>query len=186
MEKPSARGPSPGRKAIHVLGSRLNRKPKRPPPVPVKRKAPEFGSHGSSLEWEICTTIYQLSPPRSGRDCQTAPSTSSSSLRSCGFFVKCQKTRCENLQKAMAGASYAGWVAGKSNFTMMPACARRCNAFSFAATIVPRLAPIARGLPVERSRSCADTRSSARSDRNNELQQTLPGRGGWSAFHSWK
>jgi len=38
MEKPSARGPSPGRKAVHALGARLNRKPKRPPPLPSKKK----------------------------------------------------------------------------------------------------------------------------------------------------
>jgi len=38
MEKPTARGPSPGRKAVHVLGARLNRKPKRPPPLPLKKK----------------------------------------------------------------------------------------------------------------------------------------------------
>jgi hypothetical protein len=38
MEKPSARGPSPGRKAVHVLGAKLNRKPKRPPPLPSKKK----------------------------------------------------------------------------------------------------------------------------------------------------
>ncbi len=40
MEKPSSSGPSPGRKARHVLGSRLNRKTKRPPPLPLKKKAP--------------------------------------------------------------------------------------------------------------------------------------------------
>jgi len=39
MEKPSARGPSPGRKASHALGARLNRKPKRPPLLPLKKKA---------------------------------------------------------------------------------------------------------------------------------------------------
>ena len=39
MEKPSARGPSPGRKAAHALGARLNRKPKLPPPLPLKKKA---------------------------------------------------------------------------------------------------------------------------------------------------
>jgi len=38
MEKPSARGPSPGRKAVHALGARLNRKPKQPPPLPSKKK----------------------------------------------------------------------------------------------------------------------------------------------------
>ena len=38
MEKPNARGPSPGRKAAHALGARLNRKPKRPPPLPSKKK----------------------------------------------------------------------------------------------------------------------------------------------------
>ena len=38
MEKPTARGPSPGRKAAHALGARLNRKPKRPPPLPLKKK----------------------------------------------------------------------------------------------------------------------------------------------------
>jgi hypothetical protein len=38
MEKPSARGPSPGRKAVHALRGRLNRKPKRPPPLPLKKK----------------------------------------------------------------------------------------------------------------------------------------------------
>jgi hypothetical protein len=41
MEKPTARGPSPGRKAVHVLGPRLNRKPKPPPPLPLKKKAPD-------------------------------------------------------------------------------------------------------------------------------------------------
>jgi len=38
MEKPTARGPSPGRKAVHTLGARLNRKPKQPPPLPFKKK----------------------------------------------------------------------------------------------------------------------------------------------------
>ena len=38
MEKPTARGPSPGRKAVHVLRARLNRKSKRPPPLPLKKK----------------------------------------------------------------------------------------------------------------------------------------------------
>ncbi len=38
MEKPNARGPSPGRKAAHALGARLNRKPKRPPPLPSRKK----------------------------------------------------------------------------------------------------------------------------------------------------
>jgi len=38
MEKPASRGPSPGRKAVHALGARLNRKPKRPPPLPSKNK----------------------------------------------------------------------------------------------------------------------------------------------------
>ena len=37
MEKPTSRGPSPGRKAVHALGVRLNRKPKRPPPLPAKK-----------------------------------------------------------------------------------------------------------------------------------------------------
>jgi len=37
MEKPSTRGPSPGRKAIHVLGAKLNRKPKQPPDMPLKK-----------------------------------------------------------------------------------------------------------------------------------------------------
>jgi hypothetical protein len=39
MEKPNSRGPSPGRKAVHALGARLNRKLKRPPPLPVKKKS---------------------------------------------------------------------------------------------------------------------------------------------------
>jgi hypothetical protein len=38
MEKPTSRGPSPGRKAVYALGARLNRKPKRPPPLPLKKK----------------------------------------------------------------------------------------------------------------------------------------------------
>jgi hypothetical protein len=38
MEKPTSRGPSPGRKAVHALGAKLNRKPKRPPPLPLKKK----------------------------------------------------------------------------------------------------------------------------------------------------
>lgn len=38
MEKPTSRGPSPGRKAAHSLGAKLNRKPKRPPPLPWKKK----------------------------------------------------------------------------------------------------------------------------------------------------
>jgi hypothetical protein len=38
MEKPTTRGPSPGRKAVHALGARLNRKSKRPPPLPLKKK----------------------------------------------------------------------------------------------------------------------------------------------------
>jgi len=38
MEKPNARGPSPGRKAVNALGARLNRKSKRPPPLPSKKK----------------------------------------------------------------------------------------------------------------------------------------------------
>jgi hypothetical protein len=39
MEKPSARGPSPGRKAHHALAQVLNRKPKRPPRLPAKKIA---------------------------------------------------------------------------------------------------------------------------------------------------
>src|SRR5690348_15400195 len=39
MEKPSARGPSPSRKAHHALGQGLNRKSKRPPRVPAKKIA---------------------------------------------------------------------------------------------------------------------------------------------------
>jgi len=39
MEKPSARGPSPSRKAHRALGSRLNRQTKRPPPLPAKKKS---------------------------------------------------------------------------------------------------------------------------------------------------
>jgi hypothetical protein len=38
MEKPTTRGPSPGRKAVRALGARLNRKPKWPPPLPLKKK----------------------------------------------------------------------------------------------------------------------------------------------------
>jgi hypothetical protein len=38
MEKPTARGPSPGRKAVHALRAKLNRKPKLPPPLPLKKK----------------------------------------------------------------------------------------------------------------------------------------------------
>jgi len=38
MEKPTSRGPSPGRKAVHALGARLNRKPKQPPQLPLKKK----------------------------------------------------------------------------------------------------------------------------------------------------
>src|SRR4026207_1346868 len=38
MEKPSARGPPPGRKAVPALGARLNRNPKQPPPLPSKKK----------------------------------------------------------------------------------------------------------------------------------------------------
>jgi len=34
MEKPDARGPSPSRKAHHVLREKLNRKSKPPPPLP--------------------------------------------------------------------------------------------------------------------------------------------------------
>jgi len=34
MEKPNARGPSPNRKAHRALGPKLNRKIKRPPPLP--------------------------------------------------------------------------------------------------------------------------------------------------------
>jgi hypothetical protein len=39
MEKPRSRGPSPGRKARRGLGSALNRKIKRQPPLPIKKKA---------------------------------------------------------------------------------------------------------------------------------------------------
>ncbi|PYL19179.1 MAG: hypothetical protein DMF41_10390 [Verrucomicrobia bacterium] len=37
MEKPNARGPSPSRKAHLALQERLNRKPKRPPRLPIKK-----------------------------------------------------------------------------------------------------------------------------------------------------
>jgi len=37
MEKPSARGPSPSRKAHRILGPTLNRKTKRPPNLPAKK-----------------------------------------------------------------------------------------------------------------------------------------------------
>jgi hypothetical protein len=46
MEKPTSRGPSPGRKAVHALGARLNRKPKRPPPAAIEEKDLRPGSHG--------------------------------------------------------------------------------------------------------------------------------------------
>jgi hypothetical protein len=39
MEKPSARGPSPSRKAHRALAEVLNRKPKRPPRLPAKKIA---------------------------------------------------------------------------------------------------------------------------------------------------
>jgi hypothetical protein len=39
MEKPNARGPSPGRKAHRALGQILNRKPKRAPRLPAKKIA---------------------------------------------------------------------------------------------------------------------------------------------------
>jgi hypothetical protein len=39
MEKPSARGPSPSRKAHRALAQILNRKPKRPPRLPAKKIA---------------------------------------------------------------------------------------------------------------------------------------------------
>ena len=35
MEKPNVRGPSPSRKAHLALGPQLNRKAKRPPPLPA-------------------------------------------------------------------------------------------------------------------------------------------------------
>jgi hypothetical protein len=39
MEKPSARGPSPSRKAHRALGQILNRKPKHAPRLPAKKVA---------------------------------------------------------------------------------------------------------------------------------------------------
>jgi hypothetical protein len=39
MEKPSARGPSPSRKAHRALGKILNRKPKHAPRLPTKKIA---------------------------------------------------------------------------------------------------------------------------------------------------
>jgi len=39
MEKPSARGPSPSRKAYLALKEGLNRQTKRPPPLPMKKKS---------------------------------------------------------------------------------------------------------------------------------------------------
>jgi hypothetical protein len=39
MEKPSARGPSPNRKAHRELGQILNRKPKPAPRLPAKKPA---------------------------------------------------------------------------------------------------------------------------------------------------
>jgi hypothetical protein len=47
MEKPTTRGPSPGRKAVHALGTRLNRKPTRPPPLPLKKKISDAGRTGN-------------------------------------------------------------------------------------------------------------------------------------------
>jgi len=70
-----------------------------------------------------CTMICQLSRPRLERDCQTALSISSPSLRSCGFFVKCQNTRSVSLRTVMAGVSYVASAVGKSNFIMTPVCA---------------------------------------------------------------
>jgi hypothetical protein len=43
MEKPSARGPSPSRKAHRALGQILNQKPKRPPRLPAKKNAANAG-----------------------------------------------------------------------------------------------------------------------------------------------
>jgi len=37
MEKPTARGPTAGRKAHLALGEKLNRKSKRPPPLPATK-----------------------------------------------------------------------------------------------------------------------------------------------------
>jgi len=47
MEKPSARGPSPGRKAHRALGRVLNRKPKRPPRLPAKKTLTATGPAAS-------------------------------------------------------------------------------------------------------------------------------------------
>jgi hypothetical protein len=44
MEKPSAHGPSPSRKAHCVLGPNLNRKTKRPPNLPAKKNSQKQGS----------------------------------------------------------------------------------------------------------------------------------------------
>jgi len=43
MEKPSARGPSPSRKAHRVLGPTLNRKTKLPPNLPAKKDSQKPG-----------------------------------------------------------------------------------------------------------------------------------------------
>ena len=47
MEKPTARGPTPGRKAHLALGQKLNRKEKPPPRMPAQpiRKNPTTARH---------------------------------------------------------------------------------------------------------------------------------------------
>ena len=47
MEKPMERGVSPSRKAHLALKERLNRKAKRPPPLPVKKNS---GSAGRAID----------------------------------------------------------------------------------------------------------------------------------------
>jgi len=46
MEKPTARGPSPGRKAVHVLGGKTEPKTKAAATAAVKEKDFERRSHG--------------------------------------------------------------------------------------------------------------------------------------------
>jgi hypothetical protein len=54
MEKPTAQGPTPARKAHIALGEKLNRKSKPPPPLPVRPRGKMSASRAArSFDWHL-------------------------------------------------------------------------------------------------------------------------------------
>src|SRR5436190_14355326 len=114
MEKPSAHGPSPSRKAHRVLGSRLNRRPSVRHPCRHREIPPTHGARKIGKATP-CIRVWKVSPQKPRKHFHVNRSTWSPSLRSCEFFERCPTQRSASLQRVMAGALYVGSVDGNSN-----------------------------------------------------------------------